>query len=85
MDDKQYNRVIASLVAFVERATSEKATEEEVRVLPAVASVLLDDVWRQEHQGMDRLPLATMVEAFQQAIGGIAGGEPESEPQPSDK
>lgn len=35
-------RTAKSLVAFVERAASEKATAEEVEVLPAVAQVLLN-------------------------------------------
>lgn len=43
MSQEQHDKVIDALVEFTLRAASEKATKEEVQVLPMVASVLLRD------------------------------------------
>lgn len=42
VDDETAKAVIAGLAAFVVRVGKEKATREEVRVLPRVARLLLD-------------------------------------------
>ncbi len=42
MDTEKINRLTDALLAFVERASKEAASETEVEVLPQVASVLVE-------------------------------------------